>query len=46
MNIQHQFEGLGILLCQGDKLSSEELDRMMKAADADGDGMIEYKEPG
>ena len=45
LNIQHQFEDLGILLCQGDKLSPEELDRMMKAADADGDGMIEYKEP-
>ena len=40
-------ETLGLIMTsQGDKLSSEELDRMMKAADADGDGMIEYKEPG
>ena len=29
---------------QGDKLSDAELDRMMKAADADGDGMIDYKD--
>eukprot|EP00435_Cladocopium_sp_Y103_P044189 s1115_g12.t1 len=33
-----------IMTSQGDKLNDAELDRMMKAADADGDGMIDYKE--
>ncbi|CAK9026774.1 unnamed protein product [Durusdinium trenchii] len=33
-----------IMTSQGDKLTEAELDRMMKAADSDGDGMIDYQE--